>query len=80
MKQAKGVAFLDIEDFDSDLQEPLESTHDLLPEHLATAEAESSRSETPISVKHMEHMPSTLHRKEDDVPFLPDKVCGPDQQ
>ncbi|KAL8185964.1 UNVERIFIED_CONTAM: hypothetical protein K2H54_060378 [Gekko kuhli] len=79
-RKEDGVAFLDIEDSDSDLQEYLESTTDLLTKHQATPEAESSSSEISTSVKHAEHMHSTQHRKGDDVAFFPDKVADPDHQ
>ncbi|XP_060096856.1 uncharacterized protein LOC132573334 [Heteronotia binoei] len=73
MKQAEGipyrkedgVAFLDIEDSASDLQEHLEDATDLLPEHLAVPETEFSSNKTSASVKHTAHMHSTLHRKGD---------------
>ncbi|XP_054838292.1 uncharacterized protein LOC129331735 isoform X2 [Eublepharis macularius] len=81
-RKEDGVAFLDIEDSDSDQQEHLvESTTDLRPvEHLATPETESSRSVISASVQQTEPLCSTLRRKGDDVPILPGEVCDHDQQ
>ncbi|XP_077203782.1 uncharacterized protein LOC143842447 isoform X2 [Paroedura picta] len=85
VKQAKGiphrkkdgVGFSEDSDSDSDQQEHIESSTDLLKKHLTTPD--SSSSELSTSVEHEEYVDSTIHRG-DDVAFLPKKIHDSDQQ
>ncbi|XP_048343414.1 uncharacterized protein LOC125427884 isoform X2 [Sphaerodactylus townsendi] len=75
-RKEDGVAFFDIEDSDSDLQEHLESMSDLQQlADLTIPETSSFKRETVPSVKEEKGMP---HRKEDGVAFLED--CDGDLQ
>lgn len=79
-RKEDGVAFLGVEDYDSDQEEQFESAAGLTPMEdldLATSEALSLKRERSESIKQAKGIP---HRKEDGVAFLDIEDPDSDQQ